>query len=199
MQSKSLTSCFSTLILLIIKDIRHERRIHQGALAQSTGKTPNAWTKIENGQSPLTIDALFGACTALFIQPSDVMRFAERLIPIFNSAGWFFQTVNIEKEEDQLLPLVLNYYNSKGYDHLCSLSLGQFSKVTIMDFCFFSFRNFVSFPTVVRYCCETEFREWIDNGAKDPILIPSNSVLTTNSKISEYNWDVPLIEPSSSD
>lgn len=53
-------SNFSTLVLLTLKDYRLERNIHQGLLAQAIGKTPSAWTKIENGQSPLTVDGLMG-------------------------------------------------------------------------------------------------------------------------------------------
>ncbi|WP_247963977.1 helix-turn-helix domain-containing protein, partial [Escherichia coli] len=80
----SKNSCFSTIHLMIIKELRLERGVHQGMLAQAAGKTPNAWTKIENGQSVLTVDALFGAFTALNITPVNFMSLAENLISEFN-------------------------------------------------------------------------------------------------------------------
>ena len=55
---------FSTLAILIIKDIRLAKQIHQGFIAQQLGKTPSAWTKIENGQAQLSFDSMIGACIA---------------------------------------------------------------------------------------------------------------------------------------
>lgn len=158
----TLNSSFSTLLLLVLKEIRLERGVHQGHVAQHAGKTPNAWTKIENGQSPLTTDALFGACAALQIQPSYVLTLVERIVPLFNNAvGCYFQTSALGEAEDDLLRLVLNYFNSPGYETLRSRPFGRISVTSVGNL--FS-PNVI--PTVVRYCCEPDFREWIDKGAQ---------------------------------
>lgn len=163
MNDLTLNSSFSTLILLVLKEIRLERGVHQGHVAQLSSKTPSAWTKIENGQSPLTTDALFGACVALTIQPSYVMTLVERLVPVFNSAGCYFQTSAIGEAEDDLLKLMLKYFNSSGYDALRSRPLERVSVTNVGNL--FS-PNLI--PTVVRYCCEPNFREWVDLGAPYP-------------------------------
>jgi transcriptional regulator with XRE-family HTH domain len=160
MNENTLNSSFSTLLLLVLKEIRLERGVHQGHLAQHIGKTPSAWTKIENGQSPLTTDALFGACAALQIQPSYVHTLVERLVPIFNNAGCYFQTSMLGEAEDDLLKLVLKYFNSPGYEALRSRPSDRVSITAVGNL--FS-PNII--PTVVCYCCYPNFREWVDNGA----------------------------------
>jgi putative transcriptional regulator, XRE family len=153
-------SNFSTLVLLTLKDYRLERNIHQGLLAQAIGKTPSAWTKIENGQSPLTVDGLMGACFALQLWPSHVITIVERLTSLFSSMGFYFHSVSLGENEDELLPLMLAYYNSKGYETLKSRPFDQVSVSAVGN----PFSPAV-IPTVVRYCCDLEFRKWIDDGA----------------------------------
>ncbi|WP_035853751.1 helix-turn-helix domain-containing protein [Deefgea rivuli] len=161
MSEKSMNASFSTGLLLVIKEIRLERGIHQGLIAQYIGKTPNAWTKIENGQSTLTADALFGVCNALQIQPSYMLSLVERLVPIFNSSGWFFQNYSLEEGHDDLLKLMLTYFNSSGYEALKSRPYDRVSVTSIGNLYLPSIT-----PTIVRYCCESDFREWINNGAQ---------------------------------
>jgi transcriptional regulator with XRE-family HTH domain len=167
MNEPTLNSSLSTLVLLVLKEIRLDRGVHQGHLAKHVGKTPSGWTKIENGQSPLTTDALFGACEALQVQPSYVMNIVERLGPIFNSAGCYFQTSSMAESEDDLLKYMLIYFNSAGYD---ALRLRDYIRVSVT-----AVGNvFLPYviPTVVRYCCEPIYREWIDSGAQanEPLL-----------------------------
>lgn len=154
-------SSFSSLMLLILKDVRFERNIHQGVIAQHCGKTPSAWNKIESGQSPLTVDALFGACSALGMAPSYFMNVLERLVPMFNLCGYYFHSISITTEEDDLLPLITSYFNSSGYDAL----KGRFNtRVGVM-----AVTGFLPTPTptIVQYCCDPAFRKWIDEGAPD--------------------------------
>lgn len=152
------TSCFSTILILILKDIRLDRNIHQAHIAQAIGKTPSAWAKIESGQSPLQMDTFFGACFALAMHPSQVMQVAERLVPIFNRYNWYFQSALLG-EEDDLLPLIQEYYASPGYESLKNRPLERINLL--------AFSNYFSSaePTVVHYCSIKEAKEWIDNGA----------------------------------
>lgn len=123
------------------------------------GKTPSAWTKIENGQSPLSVDVLFGACAALQIQPSYVLNLVERLVTHFGNHNWYFQTIPLKEEEDELLPMFLAYFNSPGYNGQKSRPGGLISIVNIANV--FALPSHL--PTAVRYCCEPNFREWMDN------------------------------------
>lgn len=164
MKENALNSSFSTLLLLVLKEIRLERGVHQGLLAQHVAKTPSAWTKIENGQSPLTTDALFGACAALQIQPSYVLTLVERLVPIFNNAGCYFHTSTLGDAEDDLLKLILKYFSSAGYEALRSRPFDRVSVTSVGNLFFPSV-----IPTVVQYCCDPDFRKWVDNGAQKPM------------------------------
>lgn len=163
---------FSSLLLLTLKEIRLERGIHQGYVAQIAGKTPSAWAKIESGQSPLTMDTFFGACSALTLQPSFVITLAERLVPVFNRHGWYFQSSQLG-DEDELLPLILSYFASSGYE---SLKNRPFDRVSLMALG--SVFSPLIDPTVVQYCCIPGAKEWIDNGA-----MPSTPAVTAEETI----------------
>lgn len=153
---------FSTLYLMTLKEMRLERGIHQGLLAQVTGKSPNAWTKIENGQSILSADTMFSACSVLQIQPSYMVSVMEKLIPLFNQDGYYFQPGTLSPEEDELLQLTISYFNSKGYENLRSRG-NQIISLTSVGNPF----NHTIIPTLVRYCCNQDYRIWVDNGAID--------------------------------
>ena len=161
-----INSNFSTLHLLVLKELRFERNVHQGVIAQVAGKSPSAWNKVENGQSALTVDTFFGACNALQMSPSGVLNIVERLIPIFNANQVFFHASPLESGEDGLLPLVLSYFNSKGFE---ALRINPFSgRASVLNL-----SNPFSapiIPTVVSYCIDPKFKEWVDAGAQ-----PSNS------------------------
>lgn len=153
---------FSTLALMILKEIRMDRNVHQGVIADRIGKTPSAWTKIENGQSSLTLDVMIGACSALQIHPSAVLSMIDKLIPMFGPNRFYFQVGMLNHEEDDLLRLTQSYFNSKGYDELKR----RFSdRVSIESLSVNNPFGFTATPTIVRYCCEPAFKEWVDDGA----------------------------------
>ncbi|TCT45183.1 helix-turn-helix domain-containing protein [Vibrio crassostreae] len=154
---------FSTLCLMILKEVRLERGVHQGNIAAVIGKTPSAWTKIENGQSSLTFDVFFGACSVLGYYPGQVTALMDQLIPMFGANHFYFQTGTLNEKEDDLLNLVIQYFNSKGYE---SLKSRPFERVSILNLG--SPFVFSGTPTIVRYCCEPEFKKWIDEGAEGP-------------------------------
>ena len=56
MQENNPTTTLSSVILLILKELRLERNMHQAQVAEACDKTPSAWTKIELGKSPLSMD-----------------------------------------------------------------------------------------------------------------------------------------------
>ena len=159
-----LNASFSTLLLMVIKDLRIERGIPQGALAASAGKTPSAWTKIESGASVLTVDTLFGVCPALALTPSYVATLAERLIPLFNARGWYFSTHSLNNGEDNLLPLIAKFYASQGQGQE-QLQQAPYTRVSMT-----AIGNPYSpqaIPTIVEYCRNPEYRAWFDSAAKN--------------------------------
>lgn len=150
---------YSTLLLLCLKDVRLERGIHQAHVAQAVGKTPSAWAKIESGQSPLLFDAFIGACVGLTLNPAHMIQTVERLMPIFNRYHWYFQAADLGAE-DELLPLVQEYYASSGFE---ALKMRPWQRQSIL-----SFQSTLAThidPTVAQYCCNPEVKKWIDSGA----------------------------------
>ncbi|EMN7148733.1 helix-turn-helix transcriptional regulator [Vibrio vulnificus] len=153
-------SNYSAIVLMVLKEIRLERNIHQGVVADRIGKTPSAWAKIENGHSALTFDVMVGACNALKLNPITLMTLVDKLLAVLTPKRFHFQAGTLENNEDDLLSLVQSYFNSKGYEALKA----RWEIVSLDP----SNRPFgeTSTPTIVRYCIEPQFKDWIDNGAE---------------------------------
>lgn len=108
---------FSSICTILLREVRMERGIHQAQLADWLGKTPSAWTKVEAGKSPLSLDAFFRVCNAMQVMPSAVMATAERYTPLFgnnmNQDRWvvlFPEAGSVEK--DDLLISAQEYWTS---------------------------------------------------------------------------------------
>jgi Helix-turn-helix. len=147
---------------MVIKEIRLERGVHQGIIAKNIGKTPNAWTKIENGQSNLSFDVLTGACIALQVDPALLMNTISKMIPYFHNAGFFLHHGSLSQEEDDLLPLMLKYFNSSGYEYFKSRPYERISLSRLNE----PFASHTVIPTVIKYCIDSDYKEWIDQGAQ---------------------------------
>lgn len=169
---------FPSLLLLTLKEIRLENRVHPGRIAEAIGITPGEWTKIEDGESSLTIGVLRGACRALAVAPSFVMALAERLTQQLEGHGWYFQDSQLGKHDD-LLPLIKKYYNSAGFQ---SLRNRPSEKILILAL---NTSGFWPEPTIVSYCCNQDFRAWVDKGAPPggmpQITVPTLSSLVTTA------------------
>lgn len=163
---------FSTLMLLCLKDIRLERGIHQAHVAQAVGKTPSAWAKIESGQSPLQFDTFIGACVGLTLNPAHMMQTVERLMAIFNRHNWYFQAADLGGE-DELLPLMQEYFASSGFEALKSRPWHRQSILSFSSMLATAFE-----PTIAQYCCIPEAKGWIDSGA------PAEATITPQSSLS---------------
>lgn len=59
MNDDSKVTSFSSMTLLLLKELRLERNLHQAQLAEICDKTPSSWTKIETGKSPLSMEIFF--------------------------------------------------------------------------------------------------------------------------------------------
>ena len=110
-ESTAVTS-LSSILLLIIKEVRLERSMHQAQLAEACGKTPSAWTKIETGRSPLTMAIMFRVCNQLAIAPSSALATAERYATLLAQHNWGIMSEQIDFNEDVLLVKAAEYYDS---------------------------------------------------------------------------------------
>ena len=115
MNESNLATTLSSVILLILKELRLERNMHQAQLAEACDKTPSAWTKIELGKSPLSMEIFFRVCTTLQVASSSVLATAERHSALLSQNNWWIMAKQLDFNEDNLLQLAQSYYSSENY------------------------------------------------------------------------------------
>ncbi|MCK7386502.1 helix-turn-helix domain-containing protein [Enterobacter cloacae] len=118
--SRRLTN-FTSILLLIIKEIRLEKSMHQAQLAERINKTPSALAKIETGKSPLSMEVFLAYCANLSVSPSAVMATAERYASLLNNNGWTLLNSALEENDDELLKEAQEYYASSAYKNRISI------------------------------------------------------------------------------
>ena len=113
MNEEKVTS-LTTISLILLKETRLERGIHQAQLAEKCNKTPSAWGKIETGKTTFTMEMFYCVCSALNTPPSAVMAATERYANLFIQNGWAVLNSQLESE-DLLLNEAQEYYRSEGF------------------------------------------------------------------------------------
>lgn len=171
--NNNLHANFSTLYLAVFKELRLNLNLNQAVIANFIGKTPSAWTKIENGQTQLSFDTFLGACRSINYQPAYLLSMVEKLTYFFNQKGYYFFYGN--DDEDLLLSLIVEFYNSKGLTNIRNLSYSNNYRFISI----FAFNNYDIVPTIVEYCTNQEFKKWLDNGANEQEF--SHSFITPSS------------------
>ncbi len=112
---ESKVTTFSSILLILLREIRVERNIHQAQIADLFGKTPSAWTKVETGRSPLSFDAFFRLCNGMHISPTAVMAAMERYAALLSQNGWAVIATDLGFNEDLLLRHAQEYWASPGF------------------------------------------------------------------------------------
>lgn len=152
----NLYTCFSTVLLTCLKELRGDQKVPQAAMAAAASKSPSNWSKIESGQAPLTINAVYGVCDELRIRVSTLFDCAEGLAQDLMRADWHVGHQDLEHEEDRLLPLVMSFYKSKGYHNI------DFNLYTPMRHINNAHR-YKGPPAIVKYITDPKFRSKIDD------------------------------------
>ncbi len=106
---------FSSITLVLLKELRLERSIHQAQIADMCDRTPSAWTKIETGKSPLPMEMFFRVCNGIQVPPSAVLAAMERYAALLSQNGWAVISKQLEFNEDKLLIEAQEYYSSNGF------------------------------------------------------------------------------------
>jgi len=110
------TTTLKSLILIVLKELRLEKGLHQAYLAEACGKSPSAWTKIELGQTPITMEIFFLVCKELRVSPSSVLSTAERHSTLLSQNNWAIIYTQLDYAEDHMLLLAQKYYSSEEYN-----------------------------------------------------------------------------------
>ncbi|MCI1047793.1 helix-turn-helix domain-containing protein [Caballeronia zhejiangensis] len=88
-----------SVIGLILEAARKERGLSQGEIAPSVGVAVSTWSRIENGESALTVEQLAKAAQALQISSSSILRAAEEKLIDLQSRGVVISADRISEEE----------------------------------------------------------------------------------------------------
>jgi transcriptional regulator with XRE-family HTH domain len=149
---------YTTITLLILKETRLERGIHQAHVAERCDKTPSAWSKIENGKTPFTMEMFFRACAALSTQPSVVMAATERYATFMSQHGWCVVHKQIDYEEDFLLKEAIEYYASAAFKARIPLpGWGQYA--TALNSPIHNYDGTINIIDVFRFSLDPEFKK----------------------------------------
>jgi transcriptional regulator with XRE-family HTH domain len=148
---------FAGLARVVLRDIRESKEITQAGLAARLNKTTSAWTKIENGDSQLSMDVVFAACEVLLMQPSEMMKAIE-IASIFLSHHGFKFVYDIEPENDDFLTMAKAFYQSPGYKKKRRTILGISNFGVLM-----LFPQGGVIPDVIKYCIDKDYRKLMDS------------------------------------
>ena len=164
MEQIQLNTNYSRLLFLVLNEVRIEKRRPKGVFAQSVGKKPREWEKIEKGSVKLTIDDMFEMSNSIGEDFKTIVNIAHWLYPIFCRAGWFFHSVELGSGEDDLIKLMNKYYVSSRYNSIFFL--------TDMLYVDSWFLREGAHPNIVKYCCNPFFRENFDKST--PLVLAWN-------------------------
>ena len=120
---------FSSITLILLKELRLERNIHQAQIADMCDKTPSAWTKIETGKSPLSMEIFFRVCNGLQVSPSAVLATMERYAALLSQNSWAVISKQLAFNEDLFLKEAQEYYSSAGYRARIAFPMLTFNSV----------------------------------------------------------------------
>lgn len=142
----------STLALIVFKTLRAERNMHQTYIAEHLGlKSVSAWTKIENGQSPLTMDAFFHVCHIFQVPASQVISVTEQIAIYLGRVGFYPREMT--STADDLMPLVRDFFNKPIMP-----SWNQFASSWYPNSIMSNWPLSGELPEIIRYLTEPEYR-----------------------------------------
>lgn len=160
MEEEKLTS-LETITLLILKEIRLERQIHQAQVAERCGKTASAWSKLENGENSLSLSLFFQACNALGVNPSNVISTSDRYASIMSSDinnKWYILHGDVENNKNDLLKLSSEYYSSPLFKNRTSTFNWGYNLLTL-DTPIYNQDGSIRIINVFRYALDPFFRK----------------------------------------
>lgn len=152
-ENSSITT-LSTICVILLREYRYERGIHQAQVADWIGKTPSAWTKIEAGKSPLQFDTFVRVATCMGTSASAVLAAAERYAALFSNNRWAVVTTDLPAEEDALLRLSQEYWGSPGFR-----ARGGIISRSILSGPTFSYTGRLESAAVFEFALDPQFRE----------------------------------------
>lgn len=146
----------TNICVVILRELRAERSIHQAQVADWIGRTPSAWTKVESGKSPLQFEIFIRVCNSFQVMPSAVMATAERYAALLSQNGWAVLSSELESGEDGLLNQAYEYWASSGARNAPVERLGFLS---VLSGPIYNLDNTITLAAVFQYVLDPTFKK----------------------------------------
>lgn len=148
----------TSISLLLLKELRLERNLHQAHLADICGKTPSAWNKIESGKTPLTMEMFFKICNAFLVSSSYVLATAERYSGLLTQNGWAVISNQLHFDEDLLLKNAHEYYSTPGFRARVP-KIAWNMNVSILNGPFYRYDGTIEIGEVFRFTLDNQYKQ----------------------------------------
>lgn len=163
----------ASICVILLREVRTERNLHQAQIADWIGKTPSAWTKVEAGKSPLQFEVFIRVCNSMQVAPSAVLATAERYAALLSQNGWAILTTEDALQEDQLLKQAQEYWTSPGGRSQASARIGL---VSVLNGPTYNFNGTVSIAPVFQFALDPEFRMLQISGLPGISSLPTSHI-----------------------
>ncbi|WPD76709.1 helix-turn-helix transcriptional regulator [Dickeya fangzhongdai] len=149
---------YSSICMILLRELRIERGIHQAQVADWIGKTPSAWTKVEAGKSPLQFETFVRVCFSFQVQPSTVMATAERYAALLRQYRWAVLATELNLDEDLLLSRAQEYWSSPGFRVSSTTHTGWYMP-SVMNGPLYNPDGTITLALSIRFALDDNFRE----------------------------------------
>ncbi|MEB2307659.1 helix-turn-helix domain-containing protein [Citrobacter braakii] len=149
---------YSTICMIILRELRIERGVHQAQVADWIGKTPSAWTKVEAGKSPLQFETFVRVCFSFQVQPSTVMATAERYAALLRQYQWAVLATDLNLGEDLLLSRAQEYWGSPGF-RVSSTTPAGWGMPSVLNGPLYNHDRTITLASSIRFALDESFRE----------------------------------------
>lgn len=147
----------TSICVILLREVRSERNIHQAQIADWIGKTPSAWTKVEAGKSPLQFETFIRVCNSMQVAPSAVMAAAERYAALLSQSGWAILTSELPLEEDKLMASAQKYWGSLNNHQ--SQPASSWGYTSVLNGPIYNMDQSITLASVFQFALDAEFRE----------------------------------------
>ena len=145
----------TSICVILLRELRAERGIHQAQVADWIGKTPSRWSKVEAGNSPLQFETFVRVCNSFQIFPSAVMATAERYAALFIQKEWAVISSELESKDDVLMRQAQEYWVSPGGRNPLPR---QWMFTSVLNGPIYNLDNTLSIAAVFQFALDPDFR-----------------------------------------
>lgn len=152
---ESKITTLTSICIILLREVRTERGIHQAQIADWIGKTPSSWTKVEAGKSPLQFETFLRVCNSMNVMPSAVMATAERYAALLSSQNSGWVVIASEPDEDALLHLAQEYWASPGCRNVTS---NRWNFTSVLNGPIYNQNQTITLAAVFQFALDPAFR-----------------------------------------